>query len=78
MTLLSGVIVGMGMVVEHSAATALLPGPPPLASAREAGFREAQHVSAASLTQRYFAGTSILSAAPLDYPAVYRTRPPLS
>ena len=27
-----------------------------LALAREAGFREAQHVSAASLTQRYFAG----------------------
>jgi len=26
-----------------------------LALAREAGFREAQHVSAASLTQRYFA-----------------------
>jgi methyltransferase (TIGR00027 family) len=27
-----------------------------LATAREAGFREAQHVSAATLTQRYFAG----------------------
>src|SRR5438309_1270314 len=27
-----------------------------LALAREAGFREAQHVSAAGLTQRYFAG----------------------
>lgn len=27
-----------------------------LALAREAGFREAQHVSAATLTQRYFAG----------------------
>jgi O-methyltransferase involved in polyketide biosynthesis len=30
--------------------------PEMLALAREAGFREAQHVSAASLTQRYFAG----------------------
>jgi methyltransferase (TIGR00027 family) len=30
--------------------------PEMLALAREAGFREVQHVSAASLTQRYFAG----------------------
>jgi hypothetical protein len=30
--------------------------PEMLALAREAGFREVQHVSAATLTQRYFAG----------------------
>jgi hypothetical protein len=60
----------MGMVVEHIGGHGPSSGTSTPASAREAGFREAQHVSAASLTQRYFAGTSILSAAPLDYPAV--------